>query len=73
MGLGKPENHRRYTRAQDLHPTGLLGPTLEGSFSLVAGYGLEHYGRLMKDLGCAVWCGMVLYTPHICATPLLYF
>ena len=41
---------------QGLHLTGLLDPTLKGSFSLVAGYGPGHYGRFPKDLGCAIWC-----------------
>ena len=42
--LSKLESHPRDSRAQGLHLTGFLKPTLEGSFSLVAGYGPGYYG-----------------------------
>jgi hypothetical protein len=49
---------------QRLHLVGLLGPAFEGGFPLVAGYGSDHYGRFLKDLGRALRCRLILCAPH---------
>ncbi len=48
---------------------GFLGPTLEGSFSQMAGYGPGYYGRFPKDLGCAAWCWLVKCISHVSVVP----
>ena len=50
---------------QRFHLVGLLGPTLEGSFALVAGYGSGHYGRFLKDLGRVPQCLLILGASHV--------
>ncbi len=50
---------------QRLHLVGLLGPTLESGFVLVAGYGSGHYGRFLKDLGRVPRCLLILGASHV--------
>src|SRR5215212_1229539 len=68
---GKPEGHPPDPTMQRLHLVGLLGPALEGSFPLVAGYGSGYYGRFLKDLGRVPRCRLMLCTPHVPAASLV--
>ena len=49
---------------QRLHLVGLLGPTLESGFVLVASYGSGHYGRFLKNLGRVPRLLLILGAPH---------
>src|SRR5215204_3725406 len=65
------EGHPPDPTMQRLHLVGLLGPALEGSFPLVAGYGSGHYGRFLKDLGRVPRCRLILCAPHVRAASLV--
>ena len=61
----KPEGHPPDPTVQRLHLVGLLGPTLESGFVLVAGYGSGHYGRFLKDLSRVPRLLLILCASHV--------